>query len=61
MIMLTGTRALALTCLFANCTFSCQGPCIGRETLYAGGYLGLCPMLYDMLKAKAGFSGRSMR
>eukprot|EP00878_Enallax_costatus_P026933 GHUV01028948.1.p2 GENE.GHUV01028948.1~~GHUV01028948.1.p2 ORF type:complete len:190 (+),score=34.71 GHUV01028948.1:952-1521(+) len=26
------------------------GPCMGRETLYAAGYLGLCPILYDKLK-----------
>lgn len=26
------------------------GPCIGRETLYAAGYLGLCPILFDKLK-----------
>eukprot|EP00877_Chromochloris_zofingiensis_P003385 jgi/Chrzof1/13047/Cz07g17260.t1 len=25
-------------------------PCLGRETLYAAGYLGLCPILYDYLK-----------
>eukprot|EP00882_Tetradesmus_deserticola_P007163 GHRQ01007542.1.p1 GENE.GHRQ01007542.1~~GHRQ01007542.1.p1 ORF type:complete len:215 (+),score=82.21 GHRQ01007542.1:771-1415(+) len=25
-------------------------PCVGRETLYAAGYLGLCPILYDKLK-----------
>eukprot|EP00775_Hariotina_reticulata_P013494 gene13495-13619_t len=25
-------------------------PCAGRETLYAAGYLGLCPILYDKLK-----------
>ncbi|GBF91836.1 hypothetical protein Rsub_04941 [Raphidocelis subcapitata] len=27
-------------------------PCIGRETLYAAGYLGLCPVLYDTLREK---------
>jgi hypothetical protein len=27
-----------------------QGPCVGRETLYAAGYLGLCPILFDKLK-----------
>jgi len=31
------------------------GPCIGRETLYAAGYLGLCPVLYDMLREKVGW------
>jgi hypothetical protein len=29
-------------------------PCIGRETLYAAGYLGLCPVLYDALQSKVG-------
>jgi hypothetical protein len=28
------------------------GPCVGRETLYAAGYLGLCPVLYDVLRAR---------
>jgi hypothetical protein len=28
------------------------GPCVGRETLYAAGYLGLCPVLYDALRAR---------
>lgn len=27
-----------------------QAPCIAREGLYAAGYLGLCPILYDKLK-----------
>jgi hypothetical protein len=27
-----------------------QAPCMGREMLYAAGYLGLCPVLYDRLK-----------
>ncbi|KAI8476555.1 MAG: mitochondrial carrier domain-containing protein [Monoraphidium minutum] len=27
-------------------------PCIARETLYAGGYLGLCPVLFDGLREK---------
>lgn len=27
-------------------------PCVGRETLYAAGYLGLCPVLYDALRAR---------
>jgi hypothetical protein len=27
-------------------------PCVGRETLYAAGYLGLCPVLYDVLRAR---------
>jgi hypothetical protein len=32
-----------------------QWPCMGRETLYAAGYLGLCPILYDKLKASSTF------
>lgn len=26
---------------------------MGRETLYAAGYLGLCPVLYDQFKTQA--------
>jgi hypothetical protein len=38
------------TVLFAPWTPLPQWPCAGRETLYAAGYLGLCPILYDKLK-----------
>ncbi len=38
-----------------------QLPCMGRETLYAAGYLGLCPILYDKLQGHAAFKARSMR
>eukprot|EP00879_Flechtneria_rotunda_P002437 GHRR01002634.1.p1 GENE.GHRR01002634.1~~GHRR01002634.1.p1 ORF type:complete len:288 (+),score=56.02 GHRR01002634.1:321-1184(+) len=30
-------------------------PCMGRETLYAAGYLGLCPILYDKLQNNGAF------
>jgi len=36
----------------AAALFRGLGPCIGRETLYAAGYLGLCPVLYDSLRAR---------
>lgn len=36
-----------------------QWPCMGRETLYAAGYLGLCPILYDKLKSSDTFKVRA--
>lgn len=31
--------------------------CMARETMYAGGYLGLCPILYDRLKSSPSLAG----
>jgi hypothetical protein len=36
-----------------------QGPCIMRESLYAAGYLGLCPILYDKLKGSESLKVRA--
>ncbi|KAF8058077.1 mcfT [Scenedesmus sp. PABB004] len=41
----------------AKSAFRGLGPCMGRETLYAAGYLGLCPILYDKLKDSDALKG----
>lgn len=53
----SGRTLLAETSLFfktysASSIFRGLMPCIGRETVYAAGYLGLCPVLKEVLESK---------